>query len=798
MSINKLRPLPPFKLQVLTNFPFIDADFDALTNWELYAKLVDYLNKVIVPSENEVISAFNDLKDYVDNFLDNLNIQEEVNNKLDEMALDGTLENLLTPIVNGILTDEKLSQIVYNIWGEDWNNLATKSYVDEKVAKYGIMPSASVDYLGKIVQYIGVTDSIYTRGYFYECVDNGDDTYSWSEINFSGNTPTDIYYMDDDVVIDYNNGQYASINKLIPIINEVRSANKTSFIINVRANYGSQVRGILVANIIHNTSDDTYTLSIYPRTNNNYGSYKYISNSLLFNSISSNLTLVNNEVTALSNFVESYSSDLGFLPVNNTESYNVTSDYNPAHKKYVDDNVLKFDTMPTATSDYLGKVVQFIGTTDSTYTKGHFYECVSDGALTPTYSWSEIEFGSDNLIYELNSPYYISFKFGQTSGDSQVASALLNIVQDMDSKNKLNALLFVNTNNVGTTTDTGFTRTLITLEIAPKVYSSDDERFLLTPVVMPSNHDAYLSYLGVSPALYNYQQLSYIITRDSVTNEITSLTGKSFSYLKTDGYLLSSNTIPYSVSSDYIPAHKKYVDDNILKFSTMPTASNDYLGKVVQFIGTTDSTYTKGHFYECVYDGVSTYSWSEISFGGGGGANFPQGVYFLSSNATINFSSKSTSNAFVNELLDIVKEMKTKSIYDVIIMSKDNSNYYIPLNLRVLNFNDFGDVEVSMFVNSMNADKIAYTYTGALMATWYIRVSNNEITGFNNNNPGWGGTDGYFIKPTNTKSWNVTSNYNPTHKLYVDTLPTTYSGYDATKTQTLKNVNGTLTWVDDV
>lgn len=27
--------------------------------------------------------------------------------------------------------------------------------------------------------------------------------------------------------------------------------------------------------------------------------------------------------------------------------------------------------------------------------------------------------------------------------------------------------------------------------------------------------------------------------------------------------------------------------------------------------------------------------------------------------------------------------------------------------------------------------------------------------------------------------------------------PTEYTGYDATKTQTLKNVAGTLTWVDD-
>lgn len=38
---------------------------------------------------------------------------------------------------------------------------------------------------------------------------------------------------------------------------------------------------------------------------------------------------------------------------------------------------------------------------------------------------------------------------------------------------------------------------------------------------------------------------------------------------------------------------------------------------------------------------------------------------------------------------------------------------------------------------------------------------------------------------------------NLTNKKYVDDKPTTYDGYDATKTQVLKNVNGTFTWVDE-
>ena len=36
-----------------------------------------------------------------------------------------------------------------------------------------------------------------------------------------------------------------------------------------------------------------------------------------------------------------------------------------------------------------------------------------------------------------------------------------------------------------------------------------------------------------------------------------------------------------------------------------------------------------------------------------------------------------------------------------------------------------------------------------------------------------------------------------TRKGYVDSLPTKYAGYDATKTQVLKNINGVLTWQDE-
>lgn len=51
----------------------------------------------------------------------------------------------------------------------------------------------------------------------------------------------------------------------------------------------------------------------------------------------------------------------------------------------------KYSAMPTAASTNLGWIVQYIGTTDSNYTHGYIYECVSDGAVSPTYSWRQLD-----------------------------------------------------------------------------------------------------------------------------------------------------------------------------------------------------------------------------------------------------------------------------------------------------------------------------------------------------------------------------------------------------------------------
>ena len=96
------KPLTPFQLFVKSNFPFIEATYESLDNYGLYCKIVEYLNNVI-ENENTVednvtalYNAFVSLNTYVSNYFDNLDVQEEINNKLDEMVSTGELQELLT------------------------------------------------------------------------------------------------------------------------------------------------------------------------------------------------------------------------------------------------------------------------------------------------------------------------------------------------------------------------------------------------------------------------------------------------------------------------------------------------------------------------------------------------------------------------------------------------------------------------------------------------------------------------------------------------------------------------------
>ena len=156
-----LTKIPKFRRCVIQNFPFIEEDFDALTDYELLCKVVEYLNKVIT-SQNEVIDttnelseAFEQLQSYVANFFDNLDVQDEVNIKLEEMVENGQLTELIAQFLtlNAIMSFPTVAAMKTAENLVNGSTVETYGYYaigDKGGAKYQIRPVTNSDTIDEI------------------------------------------------------------------------------------------------------------------------------------------------------------------------------------------------------------------------------------------------------------------------------------------------------------------------------------------------------------------------------------------------------------------------------------------------------------------------------------------------------------------------------------------------------------------------------------------------------------------------------------------------------------------------
>lgn len=102
----QINVLPPFKYFCSTIGELPSSYLESMTYYETVVWLCNYLKETIIPTVNNTGSAVTELQDlyielenYVNTYFDNLNVQEEINNKLDQMASDGTLTNLISNYV---------------------------------------------------------------------------------------------------------------------------------------------------------------------------------------------------------------------------------------------------------------------------------------------------------------------------------------------------------------------------------------------------------------------------------------------------------------------------------------------------------------------------------------------------------------------------------------------------------------------------------------------------------------------------------------------------------------------------
>ena len=315
--------------------------------------------------------------------------------------------------------------------------------------------------------------------------------------------------------------------------------------------------------------------------------------------------------------VQNYTS--GLLETNNTYPYTPSSDYNPATKKYVDDNkgqVIQYSTMPTASSSNVGKIIQYIGTTDSTYTNGYFYIGTETSG---TYSWEQLNVqpsggGSskykyyvittpDNISSSLyTTPYQQPWYHSFTSTELDFAQ-IKEIVEDAHNEfltNGIIPVIIMNFKyNLGNPTFSRQSSIIFTLQ--------NDNPAIKQNLTFYSSYFAdgflmscYLYFAGswnddeFTPTSVNYTSLRTEVQNLILTNNAQTITAK-----KTFNVLPESSVVP---TTDNQLVNKKYVDDNTTPVVTTSSTSTYTIASL-----TGNNTYKLGEITDLTITAVTTF-----------------------------------------------------------------------------------------------------------------------------------------------------------------------------------------------
>lgn len=86
---------------------------DSMSYYEMLVWFTKYLTEEVTPAVNNNAEAVIELQNFVEHYFDNLDIQEQVDHKLDEMVEDGTLANVINQEIFGEL-DNRVTSLENN------------------------------------------------------------------------------------------------------------------------------------------------------------------------------------------------------------------------------------------------------------------------------------------------------------------------------------------------------------------------------------------------------------------------------------------------------------------------------------------------------------------------------------------------------------------------------------------------------------------------------------------------------------------------------------------------------------
>ena len=210
--------------------------------------------------------------------------------------------------------------------------------------------------------------------------------------------------------------------------------------------------------------------------------------------------------------------------------------------------------------------------------------------------------------------------------------------------------------------------------------------------------------------------------------------------------LAKDNASEYTPTGDYNPATKKYVDDVIVGSIEFPIYR---IQTIINSISTTG--------YTSIDDQSTLKIAEEINKAYKNGLD---SIGFI-----VSSKAKDEQYLFVNNGAGIQTKPRNYWLYsiDSIHNRYNNTQSYSLLTLQLT---------------------ISLSWTGDTCSCTRASIWKVELP---------------LLATNNSAKYTPTGDYNPSTKLYTDkTHYENMAGYDATKTQVLKNINGTLTWVDEV
>lgn len=157
-------PSPQINIQNLKPFPRFCMSIGAIPTSYMYSLsyeeqllwLCKFLQDTVIPAVNnngqavaELQALYIQLKDYVDNYFKNLDVQQEINKKLDEMAEDGTLAQIVNQYIsNCILSFKNVESMKSSEYAIENSICRTLGYYQENDngGSYYIISSTNLPY----------------------------------------------------------------------------------------------------------------------------------------------------------------------------------------------------------------------------------------------------------------------------------------------------------------------------------------------------------------------------------------------------------------------------------------------------------------------------------------------------------------------------------------------------------------------------------------------------------------------------------------------------------------------------